>query len=357
MNEEKIEHFLVKKNITVVEALERLNDNGQGILFAVDEERHLLGCISDGDIRRWIIKTGNLQAEIHEFMNERPEVVFLEEKDSAIMKLDMIRLRAVPILDKEKRIVDVYIEEENNFSKYRKPSDELKNVPVVLMAGGKGTRLYPYTKILPKPLIPINDTPIAEHIINQFKSFGCEKFTMIVNYRKNMIKAYFNEIDKDYSLSYVDEEKPLGTGGGLSLLKGEINETFILSNCDILIQEDFTKIYKYHKEKKNLITMICSLKNYRIPYGVVHLGEDGTVDSMEEKPRVSFFTNTGCYIVEPEVLKEIPDDTEIGFPEIIEKYRTNGANVGVYPISEQSWLDMGQLDTLENMQKRLSEES
>jgi NDP-sugar pyrophosphorylase family protein len=168
-----------------------------------------------------------------------------------------------------------------------------------------------------------------------------------------MIKAYFNEIDKDYNVYYIDENKPLGTGGGLSLLKGRISSTFILTNCDILVQEDFNKIYQLHKEKKHLITMVCSLKNFSVPYGVVEIGEHGEIESMREKPELSFFTNTGCYIVEPEVIEELEDDTMIGFPDIIEKYKSQAKNVGVYPIGEKAWLDMGNFEEMKRMEEIL----
>jgi len=221
------------------------------------------------------------------------------------------------------------------------------------MAGGLGTRLYPYTKILPKPLIPIGEIPIVEHIMNRFHLYGSTQFYLIVNHKKNMIKAYFNEIERNYKVSYIDEDKPLGTGGGLSLLKGKINSTFILSNCDILIEEDYEKIYDYHKKEKNLITMICSLKNIQIPYGVIEIGENGEIESMKEKPELSFFTNTGMYIVEPKVIEELKNDMSIGFPDIIESYMSQGEKVGIYPISESSWLDMGQLDEMEEMRRTL----
>lgn len=176
-----------------------------------------------------------------------------------------------------------------------------------------------------------------------------------MNHKKNMIKAYFNEIERDYEVTYIEEDKPLGTGGGLSLLKGQIETTFILSNCDILIEEDYEKMYLYHKKEKNLITMVCSLKNIKIPYGVIKIGEHGEIDSMKEKPELSFFTNTGCYIVEPKVIEELDTDTDIGFPDIIEKYKKSGEKVGVYPISENSWMDMGQLDEMEEMRKKIED--
>src|SRR5699024_336047 len=132
------------------------------------------------------------------------------------------------------------------------------DIPVVIMAGGLGTRLYPYTKILPKPLIPIGDTPIIEMIMDRFHVAGADQFHLIVNHKKNMIKAYINELDKDYKVDYADEDFPLGTGGGLSLLKGKVRSNFVLSNCDILIEEDYNKIIEYHNENNNFITMVCA---------------------------------------------------------------------------------------------------
>ena len=188
--------------------------------------------------------------------------------------------------------------------------------------------------------------------MNRFFQYGIEQFYLVINHKKNMIKAYFNEIEKDYNVNYVDEDKPLGTGGGLSLLKGKINSTFILSNCDILIEEDYEKIYNYHKRKNNLITVVCSLKNIRIPYGVIEISETGEIENMKEKPKLSFFTNTGMYIVEPKVIEDLEEET-IGFPDIIERYKVKGEKIGVYPISENSWLDMGQIDEMEEMRRRL----
>lgn len=224
------------------------------------------------------------------------------------------------------------------------------------MAGGFGKRLYPYTKILPKPLIPIGEIPIVEHIINRFKRSGCENFFLIVNHKKNMIKAYFNEIKKDYSITYINEDKPLGTGGGLSLLKGKIKSTFILSNCDILIDEDYEKIFRFHQGEKNLITMICSMKRIRIPYGVVEINTLGEIEEMREKPEISVFVNTGMYIVDGSIINELEENVEISFPDIIENYRRQGKKIGIFPISEKAWLDMGQLDELEIMRKRLEDD-
>lgn len=342
-----VKDFLIDEKSTMIEAMAQLDRVAKKVLFVLRDEK-FIAAITDGDIRRWILKKGNLDAKVKDIANYNPKFIYL--KDKALSKEFMKKhsIEAVPIVDENKNIVSV---ESWNGEEFR--TKKSLDIPVVIMAGGLGTRLYPYTKILPKPLIPIGEIPIAEHIINKFYKYGCNNFYLIVNHKKNMIKAYFNEVEKNYEIIYIDEDKPLGTGGGLSLLKGKIDRTFILSNCDILIEEDYEKIYKYHKKEKNLITMICSLKNIKIPYGVIEIGGHGEIHSMKEKPEMSFFTNTGVYIVEPEVISGLKEGESIGFPDIIERYKNVGGKIGIYPISENSWMDMGQLDVMEEMMKRL----
>lgn len=343
----EIEDILIEEEKSMIEAMEKLSATCKKVLF-VQKDKKFVAAITDGDIRRWILSNTSLDAKVRDVANYNP--LFLEEKDkkNAIEFMKQNYIEAVPILNEEKQIISVALLNEEGIA-----VKKTLNMPVVIMAGGFGTRLYPYTKILPKPLIPIGEIPIVEHIINKFKEYEVNKFHLIVNHKKNMIKAYFNEIERNYDIDYADEDEPLGTGGGLSLLKGKINSTFILSNCDILIDEDYEKIYEYHKKENNLITMICSLKNIKIPYGVVEIGKYGEIDNMKEKPQISFFTNTGMYIVEPKVIEELEDGKIIGFPDIIEKYKSMGAKIGVYPIDENSWMDMGQLDEMEEMRRRL----
>ena len=154
-------------------------------------------------------------------------------------------------------------------------------------------------------------------------------------------------------MDYVDVDTPLGTGGGLSLLKGKVTQTFFLTNCDILIDADFGDIYQYHKEKGNVITMVCAVKHFTIPYGVVELGGDGDISGITEKPEMNFLTNTGVYVVEPSVIDGLAYNEPIPFTDIIADVRAAGGRVGVYPVSENSWMDMGQLEELDNMRRRL----
>lgn len=351
MRKENLSIYVGNNTMTIVEALKKIDDNSLGVLFIENDSQRIIGALSDGDIRRWLIKTGNLNANVVSVMNKCPICLKKGQEELAYSQITENCITAIPIVDDHMHIIDIIANKDINNRANLK--GDLSMVPIVMMAGGKGTRLYPYTKILPKPLIPVGEKPIAEHIIDSFREYNCKDYYLIVNHKRNMIKAYFNEIEKTYNLQYIDEDVPLGTGGGVSLLKGKINKTFILTNCDILVEENYYKIYEYHKEHDNLITMICSLKNFNIPYGVVNLANEGTIKSMEEKPTISFFTNTGCYIVEPEVINDIPENTPIGFPDIIEKYRSEGKKVGVYPIGENAWLDMGQMDELEKMREHL----
>lgn len=345
----EIKNFLINEDCTMLEAMEQLNNAIKKILF-VTKSGSFVATITDGDIRRWILAKGSLNAQVKDVANYKPK--FLREGQKSIAKkyLKEHSIEAVPILNDENKIISIVLRDEKNIELMNS-----LNIPVVIMAGGLGTRLYPYTKILPKPLIPIGDIPILQRIIDRFNSVGCDDFYVIVNHKKNMIKAYFNEIEKDYNIHYIDEEKPLGTGGGLSLLKDIIKETFVLSNCDILIDADYEKIYRQHKSRGNIITMVCSVKKINIPYGVIDIDSDGNIESMKEKPEYSFITNTGMYFAEPKVIDELKNNEATGFPDIIQKYKDAGEKIGVYPISETAWMDMGQLNELEQMRKKIEQ--
>jgi len=343
-----MDEMYIGEKETILQALKQLDKSSRKILFVHDRKK-LLATVTDGDIRRWILQKGDLQAPVKYVANYQPRFLYEDEQRTAIQVMKEYTIDAIPIVDKDYIIKKVIFlnapeQEENKFE---------ENVPVVMMAGGLGTRLFPYTNILPKPLLPIGDLPIAEHIINRFCQYGCNEYYMIVNYKRNMIKAYFDDLNKGYSLNFVTEEKALGTGGGLSLLRGKIKDTFILTNCDILIEDDLTKAYEQHMKSRNIITMVCSLKNFVIPYGIVNIGQEGTIESMQEKPEMSFFTNTGCYIVEPDVIEELDYNVPIDFPDIMARYKQQGRRIGVYPIGENAWLDMGQIEELENMKKKL----
>lgn len=345
----EVKDFLISENIKIIEAIQKLDVLGKKTLFLVREDR-LVATLTDGDVRRWLLKGGELEEKVSEIANYQPKYVSEGNRREAYRYLKEFAIEAIPILSEQNKITSIILW---NHQEIRLETN-LK-LPTVIMAGGLGTRLFPYTKILPKPLIPVGDIPIAEHIMNRFHSYGVEEFYLIVNHKKNMIKAYFNEEHRDYNIKYIEETKPLGTGGGVRLLKGKINSTFLLSNCDIIIESDYNEIYRYHKERKNIITMVCAKQKVKIPYGVIEADEKGNIIEMKEKPEINFLTNTGFYIVEPRVVEELEEGISISFPEIIEKYRQKGEKVGVYSIQESQWFDMGQIEEMERMENYLGE--
>lgn len=344
-----LENYTVTVDYTVKKAIEKMKAEAIKAVVVVDDDYKVIGLFSNGDMREFFLQGGALSDEISVAMNSTPKL-YTSVDEIEMERKTMTRV-IYPIVDEEKHLVRVidYEKIEND----EKISNVLEQVTLVIMAGGKGTRLYPYTKILPKPLIPIGDLSITERIINSFVKYGCKDILMILNHKASMIKAYMSELETDYKVDYVKEDKFLGTAGGLQLVRDKIKSTFILSNCDILIDDDIECVYRTHKAKKNKITMICSMKDVVIPYGVVETNSDGTIKSMQEKPDFSFLINTGVYMIEPEVLDDIKPGEFIHMPDLAQRCIDRGERVGVFPIPEKSWLDMGQFSEMENMMKSL----
>lgn len=353
MKTEQLVPFLISGESTVVEALQKLDQNTRGILFVTNREHKLLGTVTDGDIRRWLIKTGELQGQVRQIMNPSPKVIYRKEKSMANEFMKKYAITALPVINAKGVISDIIFRLDAEKENQAHPA-QMADIPVVIMAGGKGTRLYPYTKILPKPLIPIGDIPIMERILDRFRDFGVRKFYATVNYRKNMIKSYFSEGTADYDICYVEEDKPLGTAGSLGLIGECFDRPFIVTNCDILIHADYADIYKYHMEAENELTIVTALKNIVVPYGVVHSSENGMITAMEEKPKLSYFVNTGMYILSPKLLEEIPKDTFYHMTDLADKLLQEGRRVGMYPISEDSFLDMGEFEEMHRMEEKLN---
>ena len=337
--------YCIDVSFTIKDAMKCIEMVKPKIVFIV-EEKKLMASLTDGDVRRFLLAGGALSDFAIDAGNKN--TLCARNMTEAVELYHQKNYVAIPILNDKKELTDIYIGEKNRVGK-----QESLNIPVVINAGGKGTRLEPYTKILPKPLIPVGEMPIIEHIMQNFMDYDCRKFSIIVNYKKDLIKAYFSDCEKNYDITWYNEDKPLGTGGGLCYLKGKIDTTFFFTNCDNLLLSNYGSMLRFHRENKNVITMVCAYKNIVIPYGVVDMGINGSINSMEEKPEFSFLTNTGIYIVEPEVLSDIEDERSIGFPDVVKDQMEKGRKVSVYPVSENEWLDMGQLSELDKMRERL----
>jgi len=251
-----------------------------------------------------------------------------------------IRTECMPVVDDDGKLVNVYFWKD--LFKNQIQERDLLSLPVVIMAGGKGTRLKPLTNVIPKPLIPIGKKTILEEIMDQFESIGCKEFHMSVNYKYDMIEYYLSQLDHKYNISFFREEKPLGTIGSVSLLKNKITTPFFVSNCDIIIDQDYRDVYEYHQNNGNDITIVTAVKNYAIPYGVIETGDNGVMTGLSEKPEFSYMINTGVYILQPELINEIPEGEFFHITHLMDKVRTRGGKVGCFPVSNGSWKDMGE---------------
>jgi NDP-sugar pyrophosphorylase family protein len=210
------------------------------------------------------------------------------------------------------------------------------------MAGGKGTRLEPFTKVLPKPLVPIHEKPIIENIIEIFTKLGCTNFHITVKYKGKILKAYFDELQPDYNVHFVEEKEPLGTAGSLRFLDGQFNQPFFVTNCDIIIKADYISLYEFHQKGGYDVTLVASAKDYVIPYGTCELNSNGHLSHINEKPHYDFLINTGLYLLNPDVLKLIPENKFYHITHLIENAKNQGKKVGVFPIDDDAWIDVGQ---------------
>lgn len=344
---DRLKKVLINPGQSIKHVLRHMDNVGQKTVFVVNGDNRLLGSVTDGDIRRWILKNGSLTEEISQVMNQRPISLrngFKQDEVREIMLKN--ELGCLPITDEKMRVIsavwwiDLFKVKLNN----QKP---LK-LPVVIMAGGEGVRLHPYTKILPKPLMPIGEKPIIEIIINKFYDHGCKDFYISLNYKSNIIKAYFSDFEHQYRISYALETKPLGTIGSLHLLKNRLKKTFFVSNCDIIIDANYADIFKFHSQRKNKITLVTSMKNFAIPYGVCEIENGGVLKNIREKPEYDFLVNTGMYLLEPSVIKDIPVNKPYNITDLIEDYLKKKKKIGVYPISEKSWLDIGRIEEMQD---------
>lgn len=339
---EKVKNFCVLEHISVKDAMRQMGKVGERILFVVDGANRLLGSLTDGDIRRWVLAEGSLLASVDKVCNKRP-VVLTHPYDVEKAKQIMLqkKIEWIPVLNGGEEITEVLLWDDVFGREVVLPREAI-DIPVVIMAGGKGKRLDPFTRILPKPLIPIGQKAIIEVIMDKFNQYGISEFFISINSKSRMVKAYFEEINTAYKIHYLEEAKPLGTAGSLKFLQGKIKDLLLVSNCDIIIECDYSDIVAFHKAKGYDMTIIGSFRHFVIPYGICTLKDGGQLVKIEEKPEYDFLVNTGMYLLKKEVLNLIPKNQFFDMPELIQKLKENDGKIGVFPIDEKSWIDVGQ---------------
>ncbi len=339
--------YIIDGSASVAQCLQALERNLYKVLFIAPAGR-LEGVVTDGDIRRFLLRGGEMSQPVRLAASPNPVSVRSFHEASARAILEERDLTCVPMLDAQGKIHALVFK---NDTAHRETAPV--DAPVIMMAGGLGTRLLPYTEILPKPLIPAGKITITEQIINRFKKFGCKSFSLVVNYKRNLIKSYFSEVDAGVSIEFVDEDKPLGTGGGLSFFRGRFDGPVFVTNCDSVVEADYGEILETHKRTGSVVTMVCARKRFDIPYGVVETDGEGRVLSLREKPSFEMLTNTGFYIVSPQFIDRIPQNQFVPITETVEQCRAEGLRVSAYVIDEECFIDIGQLDDLCRVGERM----
>ena len=338
---ERIKKRIIAPSLSLLDAIRRMDEVKVKTLFVFGGE-HFEGLITIGDIQRAIINNIALNEPVLHILNKNKIYGYMSEGEESIKeKMRKMRAEVMPILNEQGELVDVWFWGDL-FKKAEQEERQKIDLPVVIMAGGKGTRLKPITNVIPKPLVPVGDKTILEVIMDQFESIGCHKFYMSVNYKADMMKYYLSQLDHQYDIEFFMEDKPLGTIGSVSLLKGKITTPFFVSNCDSINEQDYRDVWDYHMNNHNDMTIVTMVKSFKIPYGVIETGEDGLMTALKEKPEQTYQVNTGVYILTPECIDEIPKGEFFHITHLMEKIKERGGRVGCFPVSEHSWKDMGE---------------
>ena len=329
----------VNQSISLLEAVTIMNASSMQILLVVDERETLLGVVTDGDIRRALVDNIDFNNSIDSIMVRAP-ITMTDQADrkKALSLMKEHDVRHIPLVDSEGRSSGLLLWKDF----FENGDIVIKENPntVVIMAGGKGARLDLFTKILPKPLIPIGEKPIIEHIIDNFRKCGFTKFLISLNYKADMIKMYFSDNGHNYEIDYIEEDNFLGTAGSLSLARDRLKDTFIVSNCDVIIDTNLDHLFNYHKENKNHATILSSVRNVKIPYGVLR-ASNANLQEIIEKPEYNFLINSGIYVLEPEIIDMISGNQAIDMPDLLLAAKEKGLKIQVYPMT-CSWFDVGE---------------
>ena len=331
----------VESSETLLSVIHKMDETAHRLLIVI-KDGHYGGLVSIGDVQRAIIKGIALDSPLEKILRQKLTVASVHDNKEAIkevMREKMIEF--MPVINDEGNVADIIFWKdifEGEMAVDRPKID----LPVVIMAGGKGTRLKPITNVIPKPLVPVGDKTILEVIMDQFEGIGCHKFYMSVNYKADMMKYYLSQLDHKYDIEFFMEDKPLGTIGSVSLLKGKITTPFFVSNCDSINEQDYRDVWDYHVQNHNDMTIVTMVKSFKIPYGVIETGEDGLMTALKEKPEQTYQVNTGVYILNPGLIDEIPEGEFFHITHLMERIKERGGRVGCFPVSENSWKDMGE---------------
>lgn len=332
--------LLLTRRDTILQAIQTIDRGAVGAAMVVDDNQHLIGMITDGDIRRGILSNIPLTNSVTKIMCEKPKSVPIGESKEAIMNLmNRLKLHQIPVVDEHDCVVGIEV-----LHDFVEPTEN-DNI-VVVMAGGQGMRLRPLTENCPKPLLKVGNKPILELILEHFIEAGFHRFYFSINYHGDMIRDYFQDgAAWNVSINYLEEQFPLGTIGALSLLPEKLTAPVVVMNGDIVTRINFQHLLHFHHASHSQATLCVREYQQTMPYGVVEINNNKVL-TFEEKPTKQHFVNAGIYVLQPEVVDLIPHDQEFNIPELIDTVIAREGEVATFPLREY-WLDIGRKEDYE----------
>lgn len=328
---------LLGPNDSIERAVRNLEETALQVVLVVSEDQTLLGTVTDGDIRRGLLKGLDLNKAIHNVMNPNSFVVMPTMSRETVLELMKAnRIHQIPIVDDQRKVLGLHVLDE-----ILQPN-RIDNM-FVIMAGGKGVRLRPHTENCPKPLLPVAGKPMLEHIIQRAKAEGFHKFVVSVNYLGHMIEEYFENGKKwDVEIAYLREDKPLGTAGALSLMERNMDKPFVVCNGDVITDIRYSEMLDFHSFHQAKATMAIRAHEWEHPFGVVHI-KGSEIVRFEEKPVFKTHVNAGIYVINPECLSCLTEGESLDMPNFFSKIKEKSGKTIAYPMHEP-WLDVGRPD-------------
>lgn len=327
---------LVAAGTSLREAIHILDSGAMQIVLVVDESRRLQGTVTDGDVRRGILKGISLDDPVGKIMNPSPTVARSgDERQVILAMMQQKLLHHIPVVDEHGCLIGLEILDDII-------QRRIRDNPVVLMAGGLGSRLQPLTNNCPKPMLQVGNKPLLETILENFIEYGFHRFYISLNYMGQVIKDYFGDGSRwSVEITYLEEDRKMGTAGALSLLPQRPDLPLLVMNGDLLTKVNFRQLLEFHLEHRAQATMCVREYDFQVPYGVVKI-ERQRITGIDEKPVQRFFVNAGIYVLDPAAMDLIPQDTYYDMPSLFEKLIQRGEETSAFPIREY-WLDIGQL--------------
>ena len=342
-------------NSNIRQAIKILNKHGSKTIIVINDNNKLVGTLSDGDIRKSILKGYNLKSSINNIYNKKPTFIYSDEIDKKKIRKIFLKkkISLIPVVNKKKELIKFFYLEDvlDLYNIDQEIEKDSKKLGVVIMAGGKGIRMQPYTKVFPKPLLPMGDDTVIDLIVSKFLSYKINNFYVTTNYKHEVINSHFKKYKTKINCRLIKENKQLGTAGSLSYLKNSKEDLFFVSNCDSVVSENYNDILKFHTNNKNDITIVASKKSVKFPYGVCLLNDKNKFTGFKEKPNYNFLLNTGLYVINRKELKLLKNNQKIDMDEFILRLKKKKKKIDVYQVDHKNWHDFGSWESYNNFIK------